>query len=121
MNDTTYDILDYSANFFTFLTPIEMVSAAYVNNIPAPDITGDFVHCDVGCGNGVSSNVMASAYPQARFIGVDLSQSHIENAKAQAKDFGNQNCDFIQQSFLEAAENDGQAEQDPVFDKIENK
>ena len=106
MSDTTYDILDYAANFFAFLTPIDIASVALINNQPAPNISEPFVHCDLGCGNGVSSNVMAGAYPHAGFIGVDLSSSHIDNAKAQAQDLDNQNCTFVAQSFREAAEND---------------
>jgi 2-polyprenyl-3-methyl-5-hydroxy-6-metoxy-1,4-benzoquinol methylase len=43
---------------------------------------------DVGCGHGVSTLVMAEAFPRSRFYGFDLHQPSIERAQAAAKKAG---------------------------------
>ncbi len=53
--------------------------------------------CDVGCGEGVASMVMAEAFPKSRFLGIDISQGVIEIAAAAAKEKGLQNIFFQQQ------------------------
>ena len=40
--------------------------------------------CDVGCGEGVALLLMAGAFPQSRFTGIDISADALEKAKAQA-------------------------------------
>jgi 2-polyprenyl-3-methyl-5-hydroxy-6-metoxy-1,4-benzoquinol methylase len=44
--------------------------------------------CDVGCGHGASTVIMARAFPKSKFIGVDLHQPSIERACATAAKFG---------------------------------
>jgi len=43
---------------------------------------------DVGCGTGVSSVLMAQAYPKSRFLGVDLDRDAIETASKAAAEAG---------------------------------
>jgi SAM-dependent methyltransferase len=43
---------------------------------------------DVGCGHGVSTVIMALAFPNSRFIGYDFHPSSIEHARAHAKAHG---------------------------------
>lgn len=41
---------------------------------------------DIGCGTGHSTNLLASAFPAARFIGYDLAADAIDRARAEAND-----------------------------------
>lgn len=49
---------------------------------------------DVGCGHGLSTIVMAEAYPKSHFVGYDFHEGSIEAAKEHAKTHGLQNARF---------------------------
>lgn len=49
---------------------------------------------DVGCGAGHAINVMASAFPRSRFVGLDLSEAAIEMAREEAARLGLRNARF---------------------------
>lgn len=50
--------------------------------------------CDVGCGAGHALNVMARAYPDSRFVGVDMLPEAIRLAEGEARDWGLGNVGF---------------------------
>lgn len=49
---------------------------------------------DVGCGEGHAINVMARAYPQSRFVGLDLSEEGVGASRAEAARMGLPNARF---------------------------
>ena len=49
---------------------------------------------DVGCGHGVSTVLMAQAFPNAQFVGFDFHQGSIEEARQHAKQHGVSNVRF---------------------------
>ncbi len=49
---------------------------------------------DVGCGHGVSTIVMAQAFPKSQFIGYDFHEPSIEHASSLAKEKGLDNITF---------------------------
>ena len=49
---------------------------------------GDARMADIGCGEGWSTIALAKAYPQARFVGVDLDAPSIEAARRHATEAG---------------------------------
>jgi 2-polyprenyl-3-methyl-5-hydroxy-6-metoxy-1,4-benzoquinol methylase len=49
---------------------------------------------DVGCGRGHAINLMAEAFPESRFVGYDLSEEGITNAKDEAAQRGLANARF---------------------------
>ena len=49
---------------------------------------------DVGCGHGISTILMAEAFPQSTFTCIDYDEPSIECAKANAKEAGVSNMDF---------------------------
>ena len=51
--------------------------------------------CDIGCGEGVVLNLMAQAFPNSRFIGIDVSEQAIEKAKKEAEAHNFDNAMFI--------------------------
>lgn len=49
---------------------------------------------DVGCGQGHAINLLATAFPQSSFTGIDLSEAGIEHARAEAASLGVSNARF---------------------------
>jgi len=49
---------------------------------------------DVGCGTGHAMNIMASAFPQSRFVGYDIGEDAIAAAGKEAREMGLANARF---------------------------
>src|SRR5687768_11272859 len=49
---------------------------------------GDATVIDVGCGTGEITARLATKYPRASFVGVDLGEPHLERARARSAAFG---------------------------------
>jgi 2-polyprenyl-3-methyl-5-hydroxy-6-metoxy-1,4-benzoquinol methylase len=49
---------------------------------------------DVGCGRGMALNMMARMFPNSTFVGLDLLESQVEFARAEAARFGSSNIHF---------------------------
>lgn len=67
---------------------------------------------ELGCGTGMNVLAMAQLFPDAKFIGVDLSKSQIEIANAATKATGISNVQFLQADICELDKDLG------VFDYI---
>jgi SAM-dependent methyltransferase len=87
---------DYSPGFFEGL---ERFTASWFENLllqqwlPAlPDIEArlreGIVAADVGCGGGRASIKLAQAFPQSRFVGLDVFPGQVERARANAEAAG---------------------------------
>jgi 2-polyprenyl-3-methyl-5-hydroxy-6-metoxy-1,4-benzoquinol methylase len=68
---------------------------------------------DVGCGHGLSTIIMADAFPNSKFHGFDFHEKSIEEARAHAKQHETVNVDFHIQ---EAKELPGQYDLITLFD-----
>lgn len=90
---STYDALPYPSKFFLQTHPDRLATAAILYGMEPTPVRGCRV-LDIGCGNG--SNLIAQAYglPHAEFVGIDLSQKHIEKANASAAELGLTNVTF---------------------------
>ena len=51
--------------------------------------------CDLGCAEGVALILMAEAFPNSRFVGIDLSEAIISKAETNAKAKGLRNISFL--------------------------
>jgi ubiquinone/menaquinone biosynthesis C-methylase UbiE len=51
--------------------------------------------CDLGCGQGLAITLMAQAFPNSAFIGLDISESALETARSEAKKLGLNNLEFV--------------------------
>jgi SAM-dependent methyltransferase len=49
---------------------------------------------DIGCGTGHTTNLLARAFPESRFVGYDLAADAIEAARQEARDWGLENVTF---------------------------
>ncbi len=96
----SYDELPYPSKFFLQTHPDRLaVIATLFGMSPAPVETCRVL--ELGCGNG--SNLISHAFhlPDARFVGVDLAQNHIDDATRGAAELGLRNAEFIQMDVAE--------------------
>jgi trans-aconitate methyltransferase len=94
----TTDLL-YPSAFIINQSPLFMLWAAASSGAPRHLGSEPFNYCDLGCGDGLTLNVLASEYPTARFVGVDINRDHLERAMALAGRAGLGNVAFLESSF----------------------
>lgn len=107
--------IEYTAGFYRELAPTLINHALLVNGIRTPSLEGGFTYCELGCGHGFSSHLMAAANPQGRFYAYDFNPAHIAGARALAEEAGLENIHFGENSFEELVRNPGDI---PAFDYI---
>jgi SAM-dependent methyltransferase len=96
----SYDELPYPSKFFLQTHPDRLAAAGLLYGMhPAP-----VENCrvlELGCGNG--SNLISHAFglPNSHFVGIDLSQTHIDQANAAAKDLDLANVEFRKMDVME--------------------
>lgn len=106
----------YTAGFYREMAPIFMTLAGLMTGGRVPDDERPFSYCELGCGQGVGTAVMAAAAPQGRFYGIDFNPGQIDNARRLARIGGLENVEFIEASFAELLES--QFATLPEFDYI---
>jgi len=52
--------------------------------------------CDLGCGEGIATVLMAAAFPQSEFFGIDIDQEALQKAGSEAKKQTIRNLKFVQ-------------------------
>ena len=77
--------IEYAPGFYTAQSPARLVLAATINGVEAPDLSGAFTYCELGCGNGGTLLVLAALHPQAEFHGIDFNPAHIAHGASRAK------------------------------------
>jgi SAM-dependent methyltransferase len=96
----SYDEVPYPSKFFLQTHPDRLAAAGLLYGMqPAP-----VENCrvlELGCGNG--SNLISHAYglPNSHFVGIDLSQIHIGQASAAAKELQLSNIEFRQMDVMQ--------------------
>jgi len=71
--------------------------------------------CDLGCAEGVAVILMAKAFPQSHFVGIDISSGAIDEARRQARRQKIENLDFW---MLDAADLKNKKELEGLFDYV---
>lgn len=65
---------------------------------PVP-LSSGFSCCDLGCGQGVSTNIFAACHPQGQFHAIDFNSAHIQGARELAQQAKLDNVTFWEASF----------------------
>ncbi|MBK8150143.1 MAG: class I SAM-dependent methyltransferase [Acidobacteria bacterium] len=96
----SYDVMPYPSKFFLQMHPDRLAAHAAFFGVSAPAVETCRV-LELGCGNG--SNLISHAFhlPDAKFVGVDLAQNHIDDANRGAAELGLANTDFRQMDVAE--------------------
>ncbi len=91
--------MGYTSGFHREMAPAHMAFAAALKGQAVPDITAPLTYCDLGCGQGVNTNLMAAAYPHIEFHGNDFNPAHVVGARRLAAAAGSTNVHFYEDSF----------------------
>lgn len=103
----------FPSSFGAYQAPAHMAWATATLDRPMSPVDGPFTYCDLGCGNGMTLNVIATSYPEASFYGVDINPGHIAEGRSLAERGGLRNVTFVEASFA-----DLQTQDLPQFDYI---
>jgi SAM-dependent methyltransferase len=72
---------EYTGNYTRSLAPAWLAYVAAINGYAAPPVDRPFAYCELGCGKGVTSLVLAAMHPAGEFHACDLNPAHIEYAE----------------------------------------
>jgi SAM-dependent methyltransferase len=94
--------IDYTHGFYQELTPSLLGLFALLQGVQSPDLSEtSLAYCELGCGQGFSTNLLASANPHIQFYATDFNPSHIAGARGLARSVGVDNVHFFDDSFAE--------------------
>jgi SAM-dependent methyltransferase len=93
--------INYTYGFYGELSPLKLALATTLKSVHSPKINQSFNYCELACGRGYSTNLLASAYPHAQFYANDFNPSQIMEAKTLAEEAGTKNVHFFDDSFGE--------------------
>jgi SAM-dependent methyltransferase len=107
--------LEYTTAHYHEQAPSHLNLVALINGCEPPALADGFAYCELGCGQGFTSNLLAAANPQGRFYAVDFNPSHIASARRLAERARLRNIEFIEDSFADLADS---RQELPRFDYI---
>lgn len=87
--------LDYVGGFYAEMSPVRLNFIAALNGVAGPHLDDGFDYCELGCGLGDTTNLLAASLPQGQFVGIDLSETHIGAAQSLASAGGLENIRFL--------------------------
>jgi SAM-dependent methyltransferase len=108
--------VEYASGFCRGQSPVIMQLACWVNGIETAAVGEDFAYCELGCGKGLTSLVLAASNPRAQFLAVDFNPVHVMHAASIARAAGLENIEFLESSFEELV--DARRGQLPQFDFV---
>jgi SAM-dependent methyltransferase len=97
-----YTDAGYTFGQYRETTPSHLAWAAALKGHRAP--LSAFRYIDLGCGQGFNLSLIAAAFPDSEFVGVDFMPEHIAHARSLAEAAGLRNVRFIEGDFVELAQ-----------------
>lgn len=96
----------YTYGVYRELAPDWIDVCAMLAGYVAPSETGQgrLRYLELGCGQGFGLCLIASAYPDIEFVGIDFSPEHIAHARGLAQAAGLKNLSFLEADFLDLAQ-----------------
>jgi len=105
--------VEYTGNFYPYQAPAWLAYIAAINGYAAPPLDGSFSWCELGCGKGITSLLLAATHPQGEFHACDFNPAHIEYAERMRSAAAVGNVTFHLKDFAEMRD-----AQLPAFDFI---
>ena len=102
-----YDLLPYTSNPFPQTQPARLAAIAHVFGLKYAPIAQAKV-LELGCAAGGNIIPLAARFPEAKFVGVDLSRTQVAAGRTRIKDVGLSNIEIHCKSFTELGTEDGQ-------------
>ncbi|KPD11288.1 class I SAM-dependent methyltransferase [Phaeobacter sp. 11ANDIMAR09] len=107
--------VDYTHDFFHEMTPAVLALTATSKGQKHGLNQSELSYCELGCGQGFTSNLLAAANPHIQFHAMDFNPAHIAGARELAAEGGLNNIQFYERSFADFEEEGGLPKQ---FDVI---
>lgn len=96
--------IDYPHSFHPELAPAHLVYALALAGFRAPFEWGrEFRYAELGCGQGLTANLLAALHPEGRFEAIDALPAHMAQARRLAASAGLDNVRFAAETFAEFA------------------
>ncbi|MGF1458313.1 MAG: methyltransferase regulatory domain-containing protein [Leptolyngbyaceae cyanobacterium] len=92
--------ISYDYSFFPELSPTSM-AFNLLNSRYVPPSLEQFTYCELGCGQGFTTNILAATHPQGEFWGIDFNPTHTAEAQRLAQAAQLSNMQFFDHSFAE--------------------
>jgi SAM-dependent methyltransferase len=96
----------YTEHFFRELSPAWLNYVATINGCHPRPLDKGFTYLELGCGLGHSVGLLAGAYPQGRFYGVDFNPAHVDSARRFVSAAGIGNVEYLEKSFTDLTAQD---------------
>ena len=90
-----YDAAPYESYAFPQSAPGQLAAIAYLFGVDAPEVSNARV-LEIGCAAGGNLIPFAARHPQARAVGVDLSQVQIDQGRLHVQTLGLGNLELLQ-------------------------
>ena len=91
--------IEYIHHFCRELGPAWLNFVLTMQRIEPVELAHGFSCCDLGCGQGLSTNLFASCHPEGRFHAIDFNAAHIQGARELASQARLENVIFWEASF----------------------
>jgi len=108
--------LEYANGFYREQSPLHLRLICLLCGVETAAIDAGYTYCELGCGTGITSLILAAANPEGRFVAVDFNPTHILYARELARASGLSNIEFHEASFEDLV--DGRGPAMPAFDFI---
>jgi SAM-dependent methyltransferase len=96
--------IEYTAGYYREQEPDFLNLCALTHKVEPRNLAKGFTYCELGCGQGMTSLIMAANYPQSKFYALDFNPSHIARARDLAEQAGLDNIVFLERSFAQVME-----------------
>lgn len=93
----------YARNFIRETAPAWLDHVALVSGYAPPARDSSFTWCDLGCGAGVTANILAATHTRGLFYGIDAMPVHMDDACRLKRDAGISNVHFRTANFSTAS------------------
>jgi SAM-dependent methyltransferase len=89
-----YDATPYNSLSFPQSAPGQLAAVAHLFGLETPEVSSARV-LEIGCATGGNLIPFAAAHPQARVVGLDLSQVQVDVGRARVQALGLDNVEFV--------------------------
>jgi methyltransferase-like protein/2-polyprenyl-3-methyl-5-hydroxy-6-metoxy-1,4-benzoquinol methylase len=104
---TSYDVVPYESNPFLHTHPDRLATAATLFGMKPTAVDRCRV-LELGCASGGNLIPMAQAYPESRFVGIDLSRRQIADGQQVVEALGLPNIELMPRSIVDVNADFGQ-------------
>lgn len=92
---------EYTMHFYPFLAPAAQNFALLLAGFAPLDLSGGYTYCELGCGHGYTTALLAASNPDGKFWGVDFNPAHVAGANKLKANAGIANVTYLEKSFAE--------------------